>query len=64
MLFDFRPILLVIGALLSVLGAAMFIPALLDLALGDRQWRVFASSGGCDHVCRRRALDGNPAGSL
>ena len=46
MLFDFRPILLVIGALLSVLGAAMFIPALLDLALGDRQWRVFASSGG------------------
>ena len=45
MLLDIRPVLLVIGALLSVLGLAMFIPALLDLALGDPQWRIFAASG-------------------
>ncbi|WP_244574593.1 TrkH family potassium uptake protein [Cohaesibacter sp. ES.047] len=46
MLLDIRPVLMVIGTLLSVLGIAMFIPALLDLALGDKQWRVFAASGG------------------
>ena len=45
MLLDVRPVLLVIGALLSVLGIAMFIPALIDLALDDKQWRVFAASG-------------------
>ncbi|PLW76014.1 potassium transporter TrkH [Cohaesibacter celericrescens] len=44
-MLDIRPVLLVIGALLSVLGVAMFIPALIDLALGDAQWRVFAASG-------------------
>ncbi len=45
MLLDIRPVLLVIGALLSALGVAMFIPALLDLALNDDDWRVFATSG-------------------
>lgn len=44
MLIDMRPVLLVIGALLSVLGVAMFIPALLDLALNDDDWQVFAAS--------------------
>ena len=45
MLLDVRPVLLVIGALLSVLGMAMFIPAILDLMLNDPAWRVFAASG-------------------
>nr|WP_321445796.1 TrkH family potassium uptake protein [uncultured Cohaesibacter sp.] len=45
MLLDVRPVLLVIGALLSVLGAAMFLPALVDYAIGDPQWRVFTTSG-------------------
>ena len=44
MLFDLRPIFLVIGGLLATLGLFMFVPALVDLAVGHRDWQVFALS--------------------
>ena len=40
-----RPIFLVIGLLLSMLGGAMFVPAAVDLAYGNRDWEVFAFTG-------------------
>ncbi len=41
---DFRPILFVIGALLSVLAIAMVIPAAVDAANGNKDWQVFAAA--------------------
>jgi trk system potassium uptake protein TrkH len=43
---DPKPILLVIGILLTTLGCAMILPALLDLALQNDDWLVFAASAG------------------
>ncbi|MEP3280109.1 MAG: TrkH family potassium uptake protein [Stappiaceae bacterium] len=43
-MFDFRPILLVIGILLSTLGCAMMVPAIIDLANSNPDWRIFAAS--------------------
>ncbi|MEX0759751.1 MAG: potassium transporter TrkG, partial [Tistlia sp.] len=42
---DFRPILFVIGVLLSVLAVAMAIPAIVDAASGHADWQVFAAAG-------------------
>ncbi len=42
----FRPVLLVLGILLTTLGAAMVIPALIDLSLDHPDWRVFTVSAG------------------
>lgn len=44
-MLDLRPIILVVGVLSSILGAAMFIPALADGVAGNPQWKVFAASG-------------------
>ena len=43
-MFDIRPILFIVGLLLTVLGTAMLIPALVDLALGHADWQIFAAS--------------------
>ncbi|MEL7229809.1 MAG: TrkH family potassium uptake protein [Pseudomonadota bacterium] len=43
-LFDIRPIALVVGALLAMLGAAMLIPLLVDLGAGEEKWTVFLVS--------------------
>jgi|TARA_R110002096_G_scaffold401849_4_gene598885 trk system potassium uptake protein TrkH len=43
-LFDTRPIFLVNGIFLAMIGAAMFLPALVDVAVGNDDWVVFASS--------------------
>lgn len=43
-MLDLRPILLVTGALLATLGCAMMVPAIVDLAAGNDDWRVFAAS--------------------
>ena len=43
-MLDVRPILLVIGFLLSMLGAAMLIPVAADLAIGDEDWQVFLAA--------------------
>ncbi|CAA7613120.1 Trk system potassium uptake protein [Candidatus Terasakiella magnetica] len=42
---DARPVLFVNGFLLLVLAAAMGIPAVVDLMVGDADWKVFAISG-------------------
>ncbi|MEL6735120.1 MAG: TrkH family potassium uptake protein [Pseudomonadota bacterium] len=43
-IIDPRPILLVIGVLVAMLGGTMIIPALLDLGMGEDNWRVFATA--------------------
>jgi trk system potassium uptake protein TrkH len=42
---DLRPVGYVIGLLVAVLGAAMLVPLLVDLAEGRGQWPVFLQSG-------------------
>lgn len=41
---DPRPILLVVGTLLTTLAAAMLLPALTDLTAGEPNWEVFVGS--------------------
>jgi trk system potassium uptake protein TrkH len=41
---DIRPVLFVVGVLLMALGVAMLIPAAVDIASEDVDWRVFAVS--------------------
>ncbi|MGE0612663.1 MAG: TrkH family potassium uptake protein [Hyphomicrobiales bacterium] len=43
-IYDFRPVLLVIGVLLATLGCAMMLPAMYDLAMGHDDWQIFAAS--------------------
>lgn len=43
-MLDIRPVLLVIGILLIVLGLAMLFPAMVDLAYDNRDWRVFMAA--------------------
>lgn len=43
-LTDLRPVLLVTGALLAILGVAMAMPAIVDLAADNDDWMIFASS--------------------
>ncbi len=40
-MLDFRPIFFVVGLLLTVLGVAMLLPALVDAAVGSSDWQVF-----------------------
>jgi trk system potassium uptake protein TrkH len=44
---DVRPILFVIGSLLSIVALAMLVPMVADLAAGHRDWQVFAASSVC-----------------
>jgi trk system potassium uptake protein TrkH len=41
---DVRPVLFVIGIIVSIVGAAMVLPALSDIASGHEDWRVFVAS--------------------
>lgn len=43
-MFDIRPILLVVGILLTALGLAMLVPALVDWFDRHQDWKVFAAS--------------------
>ncbi|RDD61739.1 TrkH family potassium uptake protein [Ferruginivarius sediminum] len=43
-MIDLRPVLFVIGVLLSVLAVAMIVPALVDIVLGHIDWQVFLAS--------------------
>ncbi len=43
-MFDLRPILMIVGVLLATLGAAMMLPAIIDLADGHVDWQIFAAS--------------------
>lgn len=41
---DFRPVVLVAGILITTLGLAMLLPAIVDLAAGNDDWIVFVAS--------------------
>lgn len=43
-MFDMRPVVYVIGLLVTVLGATMLIPMVVDLAFGSPDWAVFLQS--------------------
>ncbi len=43
-MMDFRPIISIVGILLCVLATAMIIPAVVDAAVGNLDWQVFAAS--------------------
>ncbi|MGE0255947.1 MAG: TrkH family potassium uptake protein [Alphaproteobacteria bacterium] len=45
-MFDFRPILFVVGLLLSTLAVAMVLPAIVDAAAGHADWQVFLAAAG------------------
>ncbi len=43
-MFDVRPVLYVIGLLLAALGIGMLVPAIADIAVGNRDWQVFLAA--------------------
>ena len=43
-MIDFRPILFIVGILLSTLALAMTLPAMADLLVNNPDWQVFASA--------------------
>ena len=45
-MLDVRPILMVIGLLLALLGVAMLVPALADGIVGNADWQVFLVAAG------------------
>jgi len=45
-MLSFRPVLFVIGILLSTMAIGMCVPAAVDLYLGSSDWQVFATSAG------------------
>lgn len=45
-MFDLRPVVMVIGLLLTILSVGMLVPAIVDVYAGHRDWQVFAWSGG------------------
>ncbi len=45
-MLDFRPILFILGILLTTLSIAMVLPALVDVAAGNLDWQVFLASAG------------------
>lgn len=45
-MFDLRPVLFYVGLTISVLALAMAAPAMVDLAHGNADWRIFAASAG------------------
>ncbi|MBL6946847.1 MAG: TrkH family potassium uptake protein [Rhodospirillales bacterium] len=45
-MIDFRPVLFIVGILLSVMALAMCIPAVVDLYAGNPDWQVFGTSAG------------------
>ncbi|MEK9660808.1 MAG: TrkH family potassium uptake protein [Alphaproteobacteria bacterium] len=45
-MIDFRPILYIVGILLTTLSIAMVLPAIVDATVGHPDWRVFLASAG------------------
>ncbi|MDA0663275.1 MAG: TrkH family potassium uptake protein [Proteobacteria bacterium] len=43
-MIDFRPVLFIIGILVSTIAVAMFVPAAADMTVGNDEWQVFAAS--------------------
>ncbi|KIL97551.1 Potassium uptake protein TrkH [Paramagnetospirillum magnetotacticum MS-1] len=45
-MIDIRPVLSIVGTLVCILAAAMWLPAVIDFRDGHEEWRVFATSSG------------------
>ncbi len=43
-MIEFRPVVFVLGVLLSILAVAMIIPAVVDAMIGHSDWQVFAAA--------------------
>ncbi|MGE5767187.1 MAG: TrkH family potassium uptake protein [Bacteroidota bacterium] len=43
-MIELRPIIFILGILLSILAVAMVIPAIVDIAAGHRDWQVFLAA--------------------
>lgn len=43
-MIELRPIIFVLGILLSILAVAMVIPAIVDIAVGHKDWQVFLAA--------------------
>ena len=43
-MIELRPVIFVLGILISVLAMAMVIPAIVDALVGNPDWQVFAAS--------------------
>ena len=50
-MLDLRPVGYVVGLLVAVLGIAMILPMLVDIAEGRGHWRVFAEAGLVTALC-------------
>ncbi len=46
MTLDFRPVFFIVGVLLTILSVAMLLPAVVDAAVGDSDWKVFLAASG------------------
>ncbi len=45
-MIEFRPVVFILGVLLSILAIAMIIPAVVDAMIGHTDWQVFTAAGG------------------
>ncbi len=45
-MIELRPVVFITGILMSILAVAMFIPAVVDAAIGHPDWQVFAAASG------------------
>ena len=43
-MINIRPVLFIVGILLTTLAAFMFVPAMADAAVGSPDWRVFVAA--------------------
>ena len=43
-MIEFRPVIFILGVLLSILAVAMIIPAVIDAMVGHPDWQVFAAA--------------------
>ena len=43
-MIDLRPVVFVIGTLITILALAMIIPAIVDYSVGHADWQVFAAA--------------------
>lgn len=58
-MFDLRPVLFYTGLTISVLALSMAAPAMVDLAHGSADWRIFAASAGVSLFLGLALLLGN-----
>lgn len=60
---DLRPILLIVGLLLTTLALAMLLPAVVDALAGSRDWRAFLAGSGVTLFLGQAIMLSNRTGS-